>query len=83
MNRSRPPVGRRSSVLSGETCECENLRGMDVEARRGSLGATFQVLLGATAISNLGDGIRLAALPLLATKLTDSPLRGCQVVTRL
>ena len=28
----------------------------------------------ATTITNLGDGVRLAALPLLATTLTDSPL---------
>ena len=37
----------------------------------GGLGTTFQRLLEATAVSNLGDGIRLAALPLLATTLTD------------
>jgi len=44
------------------------------EAKHASLDGTFQALLGATATSNLGDGIRLAALPLLATTLTDSPL---------
>jgi MFS family permease len=44
------------------------------ETNRSSLGGNFQALLGATATTNLGDGIRLAALPLLATTLTDSPL---------
>ncbi|MEM9132738.1 MAG: MFS transporter [Actinomycetota bacterium] len=41
---------------------------------RQGLGKPFQALLAATAVSNLGDGIRLAALPLLATTLTGSPL---------
>ncbi len=39
-----------------------------------SLGPVFSDLLTATAITNLGDGIRLATLPLLATTLTESPL---------
>ena len=43
------------------------------ETTHSSLGRTFQALLWATATTNLGDGIRLAALPLLATTLTDSP----------
>ncbi|MFF6992020.1 MFS transporter [Streptomyces sp. NPDC010273] len=38
------------------------------------LGRTFHKLLAATAISTLGDGMYLAALPLLAVYLTDSPL---------
>ncbi|MEM7326717.1 MAG: MFS transporter, partial [Actinomycetota bacterium] len=38
------------------------------------LGPTFRALLAASAVSNLGDGIRLATLPLLATTLTNSPL---------
>lgn len=38
------------------------------------LGPTFGALLVATSISNLGDGLRLTALPLLATTLTSSPL---------
>ncbi|MEM7336991.1 MAG: MFS transporter [Actinomycetota bacterium] len=41
---------------------------------RTGLGPTFRALLAATAVSNLGDGVRLAALPLLATTFTDSPL---------
>ncbi len=38
-----------------------------------SLGSGFQALLGGSLVSNLGDGIRLAALPLLADSLTSSP----------
>ncbi len=35
-----------------------------------SLGPAYQRLWWATALSNLGDGIRAAALPLLAAALT-------------
>jgi len=41
-----------------------------VNARR-PLGHEFGRFLGAVAVSNLGDGIRLGALPLLALSLTD------------
>lgn len=41
--------------------------------RRGGLGAGFNRLLVASAISNLGDGIRLTALPLLAVTITREP----------
>lgn len=47
---------------------------MEADTRRQSLGRDFHSLLLATGVSNLGDGIRLAALPLLATTLSDSPL---------
>jgi len=40
----------------------------------GSFGSAFSALLAGTFVTNLGDGIRLAALPLLATTLTSSPL---------
>ena len=43
------------------------------EVRSRSLGRPFDGLLVATGVTNLGDGVRLAALPLLATTLTDSP----------
>jgi MFS family permease len=43
-------------------------------AERRDLGPAFTSLLTATFITNIGDGIRLATLPLLATTLTDSPL---------
>lgn len=39
-----------------------------------TLGPDFSALLTATFVTNIGDGIRLAALPLLATTLTSSPL---------
>ena len=42
--------------------------------RTDRLGPAFSSLLTATFITNLGDGLRLAALPLLATTLTSSPL---------
>jgi len=44
-----------------------------VDERR-SLGSAFSALLTATFLTNLGDGLRLAALPLLATTLTSSPI---------
>jgi MFS family permease len=37
------------------------------------LGLNFQKLWMASAVSNLGDGLRLAALPLLAATLTRDP----------
>src|SRR4029453_2561076 len=43
-----------------------------MSARRG-LGASFHRLWGASALSNLADGIFAVALPLLATDLTRSP----------
>lgn len=39
-----------------------------------SLGPGFRALLLGSLVSNTGDGIRLAALPLLAASLTSSPL---------
>ena len=38
-----------------------------------SLGPGFRALWAGALVSNVGDGIRLAALPLLATTLTSSP----------
>lgn len=40
----------------------------------GSLGAGFRALFYGTLVTNTGDGIRLAAFPLLAEQLTSSPL---------
>lgn len=39
----------------------------------GSLGPGFRALYVGALVSNVGDGIRLAALPLLAASLTSSP----------
>ncbi len=41
---------------------------------RRSLGPHFRTLLAGSLVSNVGDGIRLAAIPLLATELTDSEI---------
>lgn len=38
-----------------------------------SLGVGFRALYAGALVSNIGDGIRLSALPLLATSLTTSP----------
>lgn len=43
------------------------------ESTRG-LGPLFRAVLAASAVSNIGDGLRLSALPLLAASLTSSPL---------
>lgn len=42
--------------------------------RSESLGPGFRALYRGALVSNVGDGVRLAALPLLATSLTSSPL---------
>ena len=49
------------------------------------LPRNFRLLWAATALSNLGDGLRLVALPLLATSLTSDPLliAGVVVAQRL
>lgn len=39
----------------------------------GSLGREYTKLRTSNTISNRGDGIRLAAFPLLAASLTDDP----------
>lgn len=44
-----------------------------METKR-SLGSGFRALLLGSLVSNIGDGIRLAALPLLAASLSSSPL---------
>ena len=40
----------------------------------GPLGSGFRALIFGSLISNTGDGIRLAAFPLLAAQLTSSPV---------
>ena len=55
-------------------------------SRRGSpLPRNFRLLWAATALSNLGDGLRLVALPLLATSVTSDPrlIAGVTVAQRL
>lgn len=50
-----------------------------------ALGAPYRRLWSATLLSNLGDGIRAAAFPLLAVTLTHSPIliAGVAVATQL
>lgn len=45
----------------------------DATASSKKLGANFYKLWAASAISNFGDGVRLTAIPLLATTLTREP----------
>lgn len=49
------------------------------------LPRNFRLLWSATALSNLGDGVRLVAMPLLATSLTSDPrlIAGVTVAQRL
>jgi len=42
--------------------------------RSASLGSAFWRFWGASALANIGDGIRVAAFPLLAAALSDSPV---------
>jgi MFS family permease len=46
----------------------------DAEAGRHRLGADFARVWGAAAISNIGDGVRITALPLLAAAVTRDPV---------
>lgn len=50
-----------------------------------ALGAPYHRLWAATALSNVGDGIRAAALPLLAAALTGRPelVAGVAVAAQL
>jgi Na+/melibiose symporter-like transporter len=58
-------------------------------ARRARFGTplprNFRLLWAATALSNLGDGLRLVAMPLLATSVTSDPrlIAGVTVAQRL
>lgn len=55
------------------------------EPSRPRLGKDFLRLWGATAASNVGDGVRITALPLLAAFLTRNPvlISGVLIATRL
>jgi predicted MFS family arabinose efflux permease len=49
------------------------------------LSRSFRLLWAATAISNIGDGLRLTALPLLATSVTTDPraIAGVAIAERI
>ena len=53
--------------------------------RLGPLPRPFRILWAATALSNIGDGLRLTALPLLATSVTTDPraIAGVAVAERI
>ena len=57
----------------------------DAGAGREPLGRNYWLLLTSSGVSNLGDGISSAALPLLATLITSDPLAfsGVAVASRL
>jgi MFS family permease len=69
--RPRPGV-RRTPQCSGLV----RVPGVTVQrasSRPGALGSAFAGLWGATAASNLADGLVLVLLPLLAVQLSDAP----------
>ena len=65
------PAAVRSAVRSGRSAR--------------ALARNFRLLWAATALSNLGDGLRLVAMPLLATSVTSDPrlIAGVTVAQRL
>jgi MFS family permease len=50
---------------------------------RARLGSEFRALWTASAVSNLGDGLRIAALPLLAATITRDPARIAAVTAAI
>lgn len=54
---------------------------MSGSGHRSPLGGSFWTLWSATTVSSLGDGLALAALPLLAASLTHNALLVASVVT--
>jgi MFS family permease len=58
---------------------------VEAPARRASLGSRYWRLWSASVVSNLGDGVDVAALPLLAATLTRDPrlVAGMAVAVRL
>jgi MFS family permease len=61
MSKRRPKAGRHTRLMA------------TTSTRRG-LGAPFRLLFLASTGSNLGDGVLLAAIPLLARRLSDDAL---------
>jgi MFS family permease len=50
---------------------------------RRRLGSEFRILWAAAAVSNLGDGLRVAALPLLAATITRDPAQIAAVTAAI
>src|SRR5919108_5978245 len=72
----RPPMPDLGTVSSHPSTR----RPAAADGGAGGLGAGFAKLWAAAAISNVGDGVYLTALPLLAATLTRDPL-GVSLVT--
>lgn len=66
-----PPTTAGIAAAGNAFCRSFYDAGMDTRRR---LGGPFWRFWAASALANLGDGIRLAAFPLLAASLTDDPL---------
>jgi MFS family permease len=64
----------RSGVVRQPIEACDGGSFDVVRTPDGPLGSGFRALFFGSLISNTGDGIRLAALPLLAAELTSSPV---------
>jgi Na+/melibiose symporter-like transporter len=78
----------RPSPAAVRSAERESQRGVATLRRRRSgsgLSTNFRLLWAATTLSNLGDGLRIVAMPLLATSVTSDPrlIAGVVVAERL
>jgi MFS family permease len=77
----------RPSRMSVRSAEGGSTRGSSGERGRFGSGFSrnFRLLWAATTLSNLGDGLRIVAMPLLATSVTSDPrlIAGVTVAERL
>jgi MFS family permease len=77
----------RPSPSSVRSAEGGPTRGSSGERARSGAGFSrnFRLLWAATTLSNLGDGLRIVAMPLLATSVTSDPrlIAGVVVAERL
>lgn len=80
-----PPPPPKTSPASEPAAAPERVIRLDEGDPGKGLGPDFTKLWLATAASNIGDGVRIAALPLLAALITRDPLliSGVVVATRL
>jgi MFS family permease len=80
------PTGDIDSTSTPDTTSALDSAPPPSRRRRPSaLPRNFRLLWAATALSNLGDGLRLVAMPLLATSVTSDPrlIAGVTVAQRL
>ena len=78
-------AGRRQSDGAELSRRFAMVTESEVKPKRHALPAAFHLLWSATAMSNIGDGLRLTALPLLAASLTTDPraIAGVAIAERL